>query len=124
MASFYADSVAAELFRLGHAATTAHTLGLLRSHDAQQLLTAVQHGWTFITCNGRDFLLLHRAWVLWPRALGLTPIPEHLGILVIPQQPGRVPAIAREIDALVKANRPLRNTLYTWSPTAGWVSRS
>jgi predicted nuclease of predicted toxin-antitoxin system len=66
VASFYIDHdvnvrVAQHLHALGHAARTARDLQLERAQDDQQLLVAAQNGWTLVTHNRKDFILLHRA---------------------------------------------------------------
>ena len=128
MAAFYLDAdvspgIATALVSLGHAATTAIAQQLRRAHDAQQLLTASQRGWTLLIHNYPDYLLLHRAWQLWRHAGAGYALPDHPGILRIPQQRWLDEEAARQIDAFLRTRPPLANMLYQWIPNQGWVSR-
>ncbi len=128
MVAFYLDNdvslnIAAALFRLTHTATTAHALGLHSANDAEQLLTAVQRGAILVTHNYRDFLLLHRAWLRWRTAGAGYALPEHPGILSIPQQRWTDDEAAHELDTFTQTNPALPNMLYQWTPSRGWVAR-
>jgi hypothetical protein len=128
VAAFYADHdasihIAPELVALGHTATTARDQGLIRASGAEQILTAAQRGWILVTCNGKHFLVLHEAWQLWSQAWQVTPLPQHAGILIIPQQRWLAPQAAQELDRFVHTNPPLANTLYQWQAQAGWVAK-
>ena len=128
MAAFYLDNdvatgIAVELAALGHAATTALAQNLRRANDAQQLLTATQQGWILVVHNYADFLLLHRAWVLWRSAGGGYQLPAHAAILSIPQQRWLDSEAAHELDAFVETKPPLADMLYQWTPSQGWISR-
>jgi hypothetical protein len=128
VAAFYLDNdvatgIAAELIALGHVATTALAQNLRRANDAQQLLTATEHGWILVVHNYADFLLLHRAWRLWRSAGPAYQLPAHAAMLGIPQQRWLDSEAARQIDAFIQTNPPLTDMLYQWTPSQGWVSR-
>jgi hypothetical protein len=115
--------MAEELIRLGHAATTALAQRLRRASDAEQLLTAMQHGWILVVHNYPDFLLLHRAWLLWRRAGPGYLLPPHSGILRIPRQRWTDDEVARQLDQFLQTSPSLPNMLYQWTPGQGSVSR-
>ncbi len=79
----------------------------LSTLDPDQLLFAVQHGWTFVTHNREDYKLLHRAWTVW----GMHP--PHAGILVLEQLTAPEP-LATAIDEFLRASPSLTNELYLW----------
>ncbi|MGH2557461.1 MAG: DUF5615 family PIN-like protein [Thermomicrobiales bacterium] len=89
--------------------------------DELHLISAVLTGRIFVTHNERDFVLLHRAWVAWPRALNI-PWPVHRGILVIPQPP-TLPIVqaATQVDAFLRAGPSLANAYYIWKRDRGWI---
>ena len=119
MADFYLDhnvshDLARELQALGHVALTAYSQGTERREDDEHLAIAAVSGWTLITYNRRDFVLLHRAWSRWPWVWGTTPLDHH-GILVIPDE-SRLPApeAARAIQYLLSV--PITNQLFRYRP--------
>ncbi len=123
MADFYIDAdvsaaLAPGLEFWGHIARTAYDLGLRHNSDDQHLLLAAQNSWIFVTCNRRDFILLHDACVRWTVAWQM-PV-QHAGILVVPQEPPM--PLARDIDRFMQASPALANQLYILRP-AGWKSR-
>ena len=84
MAALYTDhNVARALARLlqarGHAVTTAHDLGLDGASDDEHLLVAAQRGWTLITNNRDDFVLLHNPNSPHTRAVEFSGIETKLG---------------------------------------------
>lgn len=129
MADFYIDENVpvriAELLRHhGHNSVTTRDLRQEGAGDEEQLLTAAQRGWIFVTYNTKDFVLLHQAWCRWLKA---DDIPaEHAGILILPQAP-RLSAeqAAQELIDLVDSGRSqglsLAGQLYEWLPGQGWV---
>ncbi|MCA1724776.1 MAG: hypothetical protein LC748_11115, partial [Thermomicrobia bacterium] len=60
---------------------TARSLRMTAAPDYDPLLQATQHGCILITCNWRDFQLLHGAWKHWSHTWGVRH--QHLPILVI-----------------------------------------
>ncbi len=125
MADFYTDhnvaiEVAPRLRFLGHTAGTAHDLHLENAEDDEHLLVAAQHGWTLVTHNRKDFILLHNAWRRWT---GAWQVPaQHGGILIVPQVwPAHQTASA--IDSFVRMGASLKNQLYVWRQNSGWVRR-
>lgn len=125
MAALYLDHdvtvrMAAPLRAHGHSVSITRDLGRERDKDDQQLLTAAQNGWILLACNWKDFILLHDAWRHWPRAWHVTPVPEHAGILIVPQ-PWPAISAAAEIDRFLQSSPPLTNALYRYTPTRGWL---
>lgn len=122
MADLYTDNdvsipLANRLRSSGHNVVTARGLGGRKAGDEEHLLTAAQQGRTFITHDGKDFLLLHNAWRRWALAWGVTV--RHAGVVVIPR---RVPLARVEaaIVALIQSGRPRVNALYIWREQSGW----
>lgn len=121
MALFYIDQdslgIAQQLRADGHQVTTAHERSLETAFDEEHLLLAVQHNEILITHNGKDFRMLHRAWLLWLRAWDVRP--EHHGILVLEQirPPER---LAQEVNALLSTRPVLTNSLFQWRRSSGW----
>lgn len=111
------------LEEVSHTTTSAVSLGLATAGDEVQLLTAVQPGEILITYNRRDFMLLHRAWLLWPSSFGVG-LPPHSGVLVLDQI-----AVRQQFDALytllsASTAENLSNQLLWWHTPARWRSLS
>jgi len=105
----------------GHDVVDAREQGLTRASDADLLLEAALAGRMMITHDLDDFRLLQRAWRRWPVAWGMSSLPAHAGILIVPQPPRVTPiALARAIEELLVASMPLANRLWRWEPTTGW----
>ena len=138
MAAFYLDNdvaheLAPALQAAGHGAITARSIGFAAATDDVQLLRAASEGWTFVTHNRDDYVLLHEAWLRWSGAWRVAA--EHAGILVIPQ-PHELPSyqVARDLVRFVSSGRPLTNELYRrrsigagvrwerWRLGRGWTS--
>lgn len=122
MADFYLDNdvpvtVASYLESLGHSVVTAKGLNLTRASDAQHLLEATTLKRYLVTHNGRDFRLLHHAWILWPAAWAVDP-PRHATVLVLHQQPAAA-ATAGVPIAQLHAQRLHSFTERAASSTAG-----
>ncbi len=96
----------------GHLAVHAKDIGRQRANDAQQFLHAVRSRAVLITLNGRDFLLLHQAWLLWCSEYHVAA--NHQGILVLRHSTMGTAAWASEINQLLAQPRPLTNRLYQW----------
>lgn len=132
MASVYIDNdvatdVAPLLRGAGHQAVTTVEMGLTRATDAAQLLIAARRGWSFVTHNAKDFVLLHDGWCRWSEAWGVSA--QHAGILVIPQATAAERA-RRRLDAvelaqflidLFATGAPQANELWQWRRGPGWV---
>ncbi len=100
----------------GHDVVTANDAGLLDAADDIHLLAAADADRILVTHNGKDFRLLHHAWVRWAHAWGVSR--AHAGILIIPQPPFwrfrmAVGAIVVFIDHEV-AGASLANELYEY----------
>ena len=126
MARLYFDNdvslrLAPQLVHAGHAVTTAVGEGLTVAGDEVQLLTAVRRGDVLLTYNRRDFMILHRAWLLWPHAFGFT-LPPHNGIVTIDQvEIGEQFVVVEALLSTVSSERLLNQMLW-WHPPAGWRS--
>ncbi len=126
MAAFLVDEhvtprLGERLARHGHAAHHVRALGFAGANDASILLVAAERGLILITENHQDFLTLHEAWQLWPRAWRVSPPPAHQGILTSPQLPvARLDETAAAIAHLASSVRAVRNELHRWSPVRGW----
>lgn len=123
MAALYTDhNVARALARLlqarSHTVTTAHDLGLDGASDDEHLLVAAQHGWTLITNNRDDFVLLHNAWRRWASAWQVPA--QHHGVIITRQTWPTIQA-AEQVDILLQVPLLLINRLYRWH-IDGWVS--
>ncbi len=106
---------------LGHGVVWAKEYQRPGTTDEFHLVSAVQWGRIFVTHNERDFVLLHRAWVAWPRALKIA-WPVHRGVLVIPQPPTLpIEQAASQIDAFPRTAPSLANAYYIWKRGLGWV---
>jgi hypothetical protein len=115
----------AELLRTrGHDVLTARDVDQEAAGDDEHLLFAAQTGRMLVTHNVADFLLLHHAWRRWPLAWNIQPLPEHAGILVLPQPPRAASvAAARAIEEFIIAGSPTTNALWQWQPHTGWQER-
>lgn len=102
-----------------HAITTSVELGLTAAGDEVQLLTAVQRQEIFITSNRHDFMMLHRAWLLWPSAFGFT-LPTHPGIVVMDQ--AAPIAQFKALHALLSGTPTdqIPNQMLWWHAPIGW----
>ena len=127
MAAFYLDNdvptaLARELRGQAHRAATTRGRGLGRAGDDEQLVVAAQHNEIFVTCNRSDFFLLHDAWLRWAGIWALSPVPEHSGILVIPQD-WPPDLAAHEIDLFVTRRGSFPNQCYRYRMGQGWEAR-
>jgi hypothetical protein len=106
----------------GHEVLTTKQAGRLRAHDDEQLAFAAETRRIFITHNGKDYLLLQRAWRHWSDLWNVTPRPIHSGILVIPQQsPLAIEQIALEVDAFIRSGIQLATRYFDFSVGHRWV---
>lgn len=126
MAAFLIDEhvtprLGERLTQRGHSAHHVRTLGLAGANDATILLAAAERGFVLITENYQDFLTLHQAWQLWPRAWRVSPLPSQQGILAIPQLPvARLDETAAAIAQMVASGEAIANALHRWSVGRGW----
>lgn len=130
MATIYADhdapanALIAELHRFGHTVHTSRQMNRFQDRDDQQLAFAARRGWILLTRNAKDFGLLHQAWLSWAIEWGVSPPPQHAGILVIPQNPPRpFPDLASAIHQVLTTLPPvpLPNSIHLWdSQTRTW----
>lgn len=119
MANFYLDhdvkqQIAEALSARGHTAVTAVSQSLDSASDPAVLHAAVRQARVVITCNNKDFRMLHDAWLRWQVS------PQHFGIIVI-RQDWTVADAAERINAFVRAHSRLQNQWWEWKPSAGWV---
>jgi len=128
VARFYIDNclsprIARELRQRQHWAVATRSRQMGRAGDEEQLLIATQNSEILVTSNRKDFFLLHDAWLRWSRAWSTVPLPQHPGILVIPQAwPPDV--AAHELDHFVTRGVLLANGLYWFRLNVGWQQRS
>jgi len=90
-----------------------------RAGDDAHLFLASQSGWTLITHNAKDFILLHEAWLRWSK--GWEVSAQHSGILILIPPISPV-AAAQEIERLIQRDVPLVNQVYIWRRSTGWIS--
>lgn len=125
MAAFYLDNdtsneVVGLLETKGHAVLHTRWYGQARATDDQQVLTALRLNRILVTHNARDFILVHRAWRLWPSSFGVD-WPRHPGILIIPQPADLpTPQAVEALDRFVRSGRPLLDQLYRLHVAGGW----
>jgi hypothetical protein len=128
VAAFYLDEDVAlaidyELRIRGHDVVNVRDLGLKGELDARHLANAAQQRRVLVTRNRHDFENLHSAWQHWSRLWGVTPLPEHPGILVIPDL-WRPLQAAQELNTFVSSGTSLTNGLYRYDGQRGWVAWS
>lgn len=100
------------LIAAGHDTVCAGDIGMRSAEDHEHLLRAAQEGRVLPTGNGKDFNLLHGAWLQWGAAWGVQPL--HLGIVIVPQNAVSL-AIARIVDELLRREDvSLPNALCSW----------
>jgi hypothetical protein len=131
LAALYTDEdigpmLVSMLRRHGHQVT--RTVEALQSgnSDADQLAYAVRNQMILVTHNADHFRKLNEIWRSWV-PLGL---PDHPGILAIPQARADLQAIhgydisaaARLISELLASGQQLGNQMYRWRPSHGWLN--
>jgi hypothetical protein len=128
VARFLADhnvpgALSALVSNQGHDVLLAYPAGLAQVNDAVLLWEAARDNRILITLNGKDLLLLHRAWLFWPGVWKLNYGPMHRGILTLPSLPhAEYPLVTQAIDQLVSTRASLVNELHAWV-NAQWVQR-
>ena len=125
MVAFHFDAnvarpVALFLPPYGHTAVTAEQLGLKYAADADHLFYAARHRRVLVT-RDKGFIEMHWAWRRWPAFWGVIPLPQHAGVLIIPDA-WRPPIVAQELDAFLQLGWPLANACYRHQGARGWVS--
>jgi hypothetical protein len=90
------------------------------STDGAQLLVAARAGWIVVTCNQRDFLLLHDAWLRWSHDWGVKP--EHSGILLV-RNHWSAAQVTERVHDFFATPRPISNHLYRWINEQAWVQQ-
>jgi hypothetical protein len=115
------QELAALLTDIGHESVSTAQLGHKGKSDPWQLAFAARERRIFVTCNSKDFVVLHEAWTSWSSEWGITDRVSHAGILLIPQHPSIPPSmIVTAIDELVRREESLSNRLFRWRPAIGW----
>jgi hypothetical protein len=109
------------LTTIGHDAVSTSQLGNKGRKDSWQLAFAAHERRTLVTCNIRDFVMLHEAWTSWSQEWRVDTQFPHAGILLIPQRPS-IPSslIVTTIDELLRNEETIANRLFRWRPTTGW----
>ena len=95
--------------------------------DPSQLLLATRIGRTFVTNNTGDFLMLHRAWLLWSAEWTPVPMPQHPGVILMHTAPGfdvvRTAQLIATFTGSLGVPDALANRAFAWNPVAGWHER-
>jgi len=120
-------AVAALLRQQGFEVQSAKELGRLGVSDVQVLLQAALDDQIVVTHNGRDFELLHEAWITWGRQWEREVAAEnhvkaslshHAGILITPHLPNQ--AMVDVMASFVGSYGPIAGRLLVWSAATGW----
>jgi hypothetical protein len=93
---------------------------MARATDEHHLLFAALKGWTLVTNNAKDFILLHDAWHRWSKAWQVAPL--HAGILVA-RADWNANRLAGEVNDFFARQLTIVNCLYTLDAAQGWVLR-
>ncbi|HET7034395.1 MAG TPA: DUF5615 family PIN-like protein [Thermomicrobiaceae bacterium] len=103
------------LLRAHHDIVTASERGLRTATDAEQLIAATDESRILVTHNGKDYVLLFHAWRGLAMRWGVLPVPEHAGVISVPQV-SLMPFTdsLRHINALIDGTTPW-NEVYVWS---------
>jgi hypothetical protein len=113
--------VAPRLTDIGHAAVSTVQLGFKGRSDPWQLAFAARERRIFVTCNFKDFSMLHEAWTSWSTEWGIETRVPHAGILVIPN--GSEIALNQMVDVvadLFEQEGMLDNRFFRWRGSTGW----
>jgi Domain of unknown function (DUF5615) len=100
------DRLAELLRERGDDAESALSAGTLGFSDERQLSFATDRGWTLLTCNCRDFMILAQRWENEGR--------EHSGIILSPQFRNRhLGEMLRRVSTLIDniSAEEMRNTV-------------
>lgn len=121
MASLYLDEdvhqrVIVLLETRGHSVTHARTQAKGASDDVQ-LMIATHAARVLVTCNRKDFVLLHGAWNHWSRDWGVSP--QHAGVLVI-RNDWPPELTVQHVHEFFALGLPTANRLYRYVAERGW----
>lgn len=121
MARLYLDNdiplpAAIALQSRGHDVVHVHDFGTFAESDDYHLSAATRLHRVLVTCNHKDFRLLHHAWTRWTAEWNVDH--QHGGILVVPQGGIDVAAI---VDDFFRTGYPLTNHLYRYVRSSGWA---
>jgi|SRR5579884_4213625 len=120
--------LASLLRSLGYDADSAKELGRLGLSDPEVLRRAATDGRALVTVNGRDFRMLHEAWIAWRRRwedevvrLCAAPLAlsRHAGILIVPQRTTH--ELAAILDDFAASAGSLEDRLFVWHAARGWL---
>ena len=105
---------------IGHEAVTTGEVGNKGLSDVEQLAYAAEDGRVFVTCNRRDFELLHEGLLRWSRRWGITA-EVHSGVVVLPSgSRALVPEMIRALDQFAREGRQTGNRLWRWKRGDEW----
>jgi hypothetical protein len=99
---------------------------LAHAEDPEHLTYAARHQLTLLT-HDHDFVVLHQAWLIWPREWGVQPALQHGGIVLLSQ--AQHTALATTVIRFLAGAPPLADELFwlrssaewrRWRPGAGW----
>jgi hypothetical protein len=115
-------ALASELQAIGYQAITTEQAGNKGLRDAEQLAYAWREGMILVTCNAKDFALLHEAWTLWPATWGFaSDAIRHEGILVVPSgSRAQAPRMATLVEQFFNSGEIPRNRYFCWKTGGGW----
>lgn len=105
----------------GHDVMTTTEAGTKGFKDPRQLAFAARAARVLITATRGDFVMLHEAWLRWPRDWSAEDRAVHAGILIVPSGSGKLAErLADEIDRFLDSGVDLRNRLFGWREDTGW----
>lgn len=93
--------------------------------DPWQLAFAARQQRIFVTCNFKDFEMLHEAWLSWSHEWGIRGSVAHPGILILPN--GRellVDQMQSIVRELMDREASLHNRFFRWRRLTGWQDLS
>lgn len=100
----------------GHDVVHVRDFGTFAASDDYHLLASARLNRVLVTCNRKDFILLHRAWLRWTAEWNVAR--QHAGILIVPQVGVDTAVI---VDDFFKLSFPTPNSLYRYDRALGWV---
>jgi hypothetical protein len=114
--------LAPRLTDIGHAAVSTEQLGFKGRSDPWQLAFAAREQRIFVTCNYKDFYMLHEAWTSWSTEWGIEERVRHAGILVIPNGSEVTLDLMVDIVAeILERESAPDNRFFRWRRSTEWI---